>query len=72
MYIRQWIVKLAKSKMLKLLEQGYFFQFCDMENLAFFPNKLVKAVKFTLEKQNPKLPNFFVKNVYIYINAGLE
>jgi len=55
----------------KLLEQ-LFFQFCDMENLAFFPNKLVKAVKFTLEKQNPKLPNFFVKNVYIYINAGLE
>jgi hypothetical protein len=57
--------------MVKLLEQ-LFFQFCDMENLVFFPNKLVKAVKFTLEKQNPKLPNFFVKNLYIYINAGLE
>jgi hypothetical protein len=41
--------------------RGFFFQFCDIENLAIFSKTLGNLLKFMVEKTQliQKLPNFF-------------
>jgi hypothetical protein len=43
--------------------RGFFFQFCDIENLAIFSKNLGNLLKFMVEKRQliQKLPNSCVK-----------
>jgi hypothetical protein len=46
-----------RPKKITIPDRGFMFQFCDLENLVKFPEKIEKIVKFTLYRQNlPNLP----------------
>jgi hypothetical protein len=44
-------------------DQRFFFQFCDVKNLAKFSKKLTKSVKFTLEFIFFTIPSKHMKRV---------
>jgi hypothetical protein len=45
----------------KITLAPFFFQFCDVNNLETFPQKIIKFVEFMMEKKMPKISQFLVE-----------
>ncbi len=57
-YLDQMSLKIKQKITLALF---FSFQFCDVNHLAKFPQKIIKFVEFTMEKKNSKFSQFLVQ-----------